>query len=492
MPLHRVVRRNDNYMTSTTGDGITKRRSVLVVAQEIEQRARIARMLQLAGYAVELAGSQKRALKLVSTDQIEAAIVVDLPGLAQELLDRAPKTIVLACGTDQRQAHSVQSLDAFLVQGLDEQKVLRQLSRPAASPRIAGSESASAPGFCRIGNCKLDLASRTFVDGNGGAVQLTRSESALLSAFVSNPCHVLSRNQLRHAVVGRGAEPYDRNIDMLVTRLRRKIEPDAKRPTFVLTVPGLGYKFAARPQSVENVTWPPRIDLECPTEAYVPAVSTASEKVTPPRVPDQLGSKRTAARRQVTVVSCRLVDSMPLAASLDPEDFADTIHHFQGICISVISKWGGAIAHFVADETLALFGYPESHENDAERAVDAGLDLLAKIGEFLPRSSKPLRARIAVATSLVFVGDNQTPAGEAIITAARLLNATDPNSVVVNESTRKLLGNAFTCHGAQMCKLQGASKAVKIYRVTDKREGPYNYNEVESRYVLSDGSRPHR
>jgi class 3 adenylate cyclase/DNA-binding response OmpR family regulator len=475
-------------MTSA-GAGIRMRRSVLVVAQQIEQRARIARMLQSVGYAVELAGSQKRALELVSTGKIEAAIVVDLPDLAQEVLDKLPKATVLACRTDQiiRQTHSVQAPHAFPVQGLDEQKLLEQLGRPTASRWIVGNESASAPRVFSIGNCKLDLASRTFVDGNGGAVQLTRCESALLSAFVSSPCHVLSRNELRHAVVGRGAEPFDRNIDMLVARLRRKIEPDAKRPTFVLTVPGLGYKFAARPQSVDNVTWPARIDLEFPTKAYVSAVNTAPEKVIPPGAPDQLGSRLRAARRQVTVVSCRLVDSMPLAASLDPEDFASTIDHFQGICISVISKWGGVVANFVADETLALFGYPESHENNAERAVDAGLDLLSKIGEFLPGSGKPLRARIAIATSLVLVGDNQTPAGEAIITASRLLNATGANSVTVCESTRRLLGNAFICHDAQLCKLQGSSKAVPIYRVTDKSGSRYNYNGVGSRHVFVGG-----
>jgi len=137
------------------------------------------------------------------------------------------------------------------VQALDEQKLLDQLGRATASPRSAGGETAPAP-VLKIKDCKLDLRDRTFVDGNGREVHLTRAETALLTAFVGSPCRVLSRDQLRRAVVGHGAEPYDRNVDMLIARLRRKIEPNPKSPRFILTVLGLGYKFAPRPQSVED------------------------------------------------------------------------------------------------------------------------------------------------------------------------------------------------------------------------------------------------
>ena len=125
--------------------------------------------------------------------------------------------------------------------------------------------------------------------------------------------------------------------------------------------------------------------------------------------------------------------------------------------------------------------------NDAERAVQAGLDLVAKIGEILSLSGRPLRARVAIATSLVLVGDNQAPTGEAIITAARLLNATAPNSAVVSASTRKLLGSVFICHDTQLCKLQGASNSVTAYRVTGKRaigdRFKYSRGEKQTRFV---------
>jgi class 3 adenylate cyclase/DNA-binding response OmpR family regulator len=420
-------------------------------------------MLQSAGYPVELAEGQKRALELAAGGQIEAAIVFDLADLAQELRRKVRKTIVLG-RTDQTQAH------ALPVEALDAQKLLEQL-RATSSARSAAGETGLAPIILTINTCKLDLAGRTFVDRNGREVQLTRCETALLAAFVESPCRVLARNQLRHAVAGHGAQPYDRNIDMLVARLRRKIEADPKTPAFIITVPGLGYKFVVRPHSAADAKSQPGIEPELQTEARDAWVSqSALDKVTPTNLPDRIGLTHfEPARRQVSVLSCRLVGAAALAANLDPEDFSSTVRHFQGICSSVISQWGGAVTHSVADEILALFGYPKGHENDAERAVHAGLDLIAKIGEAFSPSGEPLQARIAIATSLVLIGDNQSVAGEAIITAARLLNATNPSSVMVTSSTRKLLSGAFVCDDPQFCDLQGASKPVIACRVTGKR-----------------------
>jgi DNA-binding response OmpR family regulator len=274
------------------------RKCVLVAAQQMELRAQIARMLQSNGYAVELACSQKRALELAARGQIEAAIVVDLAGLVQKLGDKVPRTIDLRADEIIRPSHSLQGRDPFPVQVLDEEKLLQELGRVLASSASAAGETAPAPRILRIGNCRLDLAGRSFVHSNGREVQLTRCETALLAAFVGSPCRVLSRDQLRHAVVGHGAEAYDRNVDMLVARLRRKIELDSKKPAFILTVPGLGYKFAARPQSAEDGKSLPGIDLERPTEARATWVNqsaldevmlTSARPMSPHYIPSQQG-----------------------------------------------------------------------------------------------------------------------------------------------------------------------------------------------------------
>jgi DNA-binding response OmpR family regulator len=122
-----------------------------------------------------------------------------------------------------RPGHARQGTDAFPEDALDEQKLLDRLSQSAALPGSKGDETVPAP--VKIADCKLDLAGHTFVDGCGREVRLTRAETALLTAFVDSPRRVLSRDRLRYAVAGRGAEPYDRSVDMLVARLRRKIEP---------------------------------------------------------------------------------------------------------------------------------------------------------------------------------------------------------------------------------------------------------------------------
>jgi len=286
------------------------------------------------------------------------------------------------------------------------------------------------------------------------------AEFALLVVFSGSPRQVLSRDQLRRAVVGRGAGPDDRSIDMLVARLRRKIEPNPKAPRFILSVPGVGYKFAMRPQAADHGNALATIEL---------LNRSGLGDGTPVTSPGQGVAARQSEpeKRHLTVLSCRSVGAAALAANLDPEDFANTARCFQGICTSVVTQWGGAITHSVGDEILALFGYPRNHKDDAERAVHAGLGLVA--GERLSPSGEPLQVRSAIATGLVLIGENWTAIGEAIVVARQLQTITPPNSVTVSASTRKLLGSVFVCDDPQRRELEWVSEPVTCYRVTGKR-----------------------
>src|SRR5262249_37323969 len=160
----------------------TVRKSVLVVAQQIQLRARIARVLHSAGYGAELAENPKRALELAARKDIQAAIVVqsrDLADLGQELRDKIPTTSLVGHRTDEivRPGHALEGTDAFPEDALDEQKLLDRLSQPAASPGSKGDKTVPAP--VKIEDCKLDLAGHTFVHGCGREVRLTRAETAL-------------------------------------------------------------------------------------------------------------------------------------------------------------------------------------------------------------------------------------------------------------------------------------------------------------------------
>ena len=450
---------------------------VLVVAQGTALRAKIARLLQPAGYAVELAADERRALELASHEEIDAAILVTGSGLAdlafaRRLSERVPRLIVLAerAADIARLDRSLPGADAYLSQPLDEQKLLGRLAEMVASP--GDDHGAPAPAALRIEGCRINLPGRTFVHADGREVALTRAESALLVALVRNPGRVLSRDQLSQAIAGHGEELYGRSIDMHVGRLRRKIEPDPKAPRFIITVSGAGYKFAEAPQTVEKSRESPAA-IE-PREQ----IEAAPERARGPRINLPYSG---AERRQLTVLSCELVGSMAPAIDVDPEDLAGVVHRFQDACTIAITNMGGSVAAFTGHEVLALFGYPKAYEDDAERAVQAALDLTAKIDELVWPSGKPLQVRIGIATGLVVVADHGV-VGEPSTVAPRLRNIAPAGSILVAASTRKLLGRAFICDDPSSYQLAGISGKVTACLVAGRLS-------IENRFISTRGPR---
>ena len=156
-----------------------------------------------------------------------------------------------------------------------------------------------------------------------------------------------------------------------------------------------------------------------------------------------------AERRQVTVMFSDLVGSTVLSARMDPEDLREVISAYQKCVAETVERFGGFVAKYMGDGVLIYFGYPQAHEDDAERAVRAGLELVAAVGAL--KTHAPLQTRVGIATGLVVVGDligsgasqEQAIVGETPNLAARLQGVAEPNSVVIAESTRKLVGNLF-------------------------------------------------
>ena len=160
--------------------------------------------------------------------------------------------------------------------------------------------------------------------------------------------------------------------------------------------------------------------------------------------------KDTAAeRRQVTVMFSDLVGSTALSARMDPEDLREVISAYQKCVAETVGRFGGFVAKYMGDGVLVYFGYPQAHEDDAERAVRAGLELVAAVGDL--KTHEALQTRVGIATGLVVVGDligsgasqEQAIVGETPNLAARLQGVAEPNSVVIAESTRRLVGNLF-------------------------------------------------
>ena len=187
--------------------------------------------------------------------------------------------------------------------------------------------------------------------------------------------------------------------------------------------------------------------MDSNTQAVLPgAISTIDR---PP--------ENSAERRQVTVMFCDLVGSTALSARLDPEDMRELIGGYQRRCTEVITKAGGFVAKYMGDGVLAYFGYPQAHEDDADRAVRAGLELVGAV------NSLASRCRIGIATGLVVVGDlvgageaqERGIVGETPNLAARLQAVAEPDQVVIADSTRRLIGDLFDIEVLKPRELKG-------------------------------------
>jgi predicted ATPase/class 3 adenylate cyclase len=179
-----------------------------------------------------------------------------------------------------------------------------------------------------------------------------------------------------------------------------------------------------------------------------------------------------AERRQLTVMFVDLVDSTVLAARLDPEEMAEVLRTYQSAVAGAIARFEGHVAKYMGDGVLAYFGYPRAHEDEAERAVRAGLAAVAAVHSLEWAHGETLAARVGIATGPVVVGEligegaarEETVVGDTPNLAARLQTLAEPGTVVISARTRELIGGLFELAelGAQI--LKGFSVPVGVWR----------------------------
>jgi class 3 adenylate cyclase/tRNA A37 threonylcarbamoyladenosine biosynthesis protein TsaE len=212
-------------------------------------------------------------------------------------------------------------------------------------------------------------------------------------------------------------------------------------------------------------------------------LGSASISVAAPSAPTETEPTRQdeAERRQLTVMFTDLVDSTALSTKLDPEDLRFVIGAYHKCVAETIARFDGFVAKYMGDGVLIYFGYPHAHEDDAERAVRAGLALVEAVGKL--RIQEPLEVRIGVATGLVVVGDlvgsgeaqERGVVGETPNLAARLQAVAAPNTVVISEGTRRLLGNLFELEDLGGKDLKGIAGPIPAWAALRARS-------VESRF----------
>src|SRR5262245_33911391 len=205
-----------------------------------------------------------------------------------------------------------------------------------------------------------------------------------------------------------------------------------------------------------------------PAPAEAQPARAAPSPVVPP-TPD-------AERRQLTVLFCDLVDSTRLSGQLDPEDLRDVVRAYQNACVEVIQRVDGHIAQYLGDSLLVYFGYPRAHEDDAQRAVRAGLGIVAAMGTLNTRLEQRhgirIAVRIGIHTGLVVVGEvgsgshqEQLALGETPNMAARLQGLAAPDTVVLSAATFQLVQGYFTSEHLGVHVLRGVAAPVHVYRI---------------------------
>src|SRR5712692_8297530 len=233
-------------------------------------------------------------------------------------------------------------------------------------------------------------------------------------------------------------------------------------------------------------------DTSTPSAPATPPPQPATQQDTHAELPSATPHSAEAERRQLTVLFCDLVDSTPLASQLDPEDLREVVRAYQEACAKVIARFEGHIAQYLGDGLLVYFGYPLAHEDDAQRAVRAGLGMVEALGQLNTRLEAErgvhLAVRLGVHTGLVVVGEmgggtrqEQLALGETPNLAARLQGLAAPNTLVISAATLQLLGGFFACQSLGTPLLKGFAQPLEVYQVLSESTARSRLDAVGSR-----------
>ena len=197
-----------------------------------------------------------------------------------------------------------------------------------------------------------------------------------------------------------------------------------------------------------------------------------------------------AERRQLTVMFCDLADSTAMSARMDAEDLSRINRLYQESCTEVINRFDGYVARYMGDGILCYFGYPMAHENDAERAISAGLEIQQRIQTLnqATSDSDPIFVRVGIATGPVIVGEvvgsgasrESTAVGKTPNLAARLQSAADPGKVVIADETRALAGELFNYRDLGRLDLKGLDDSVTAWEVESAGRSGSRFEAISS------------
>jgi class 3 adenylate cyclase/DNA-binding winged helix-turn-helix (wHTH) protein/tetratricopeptide (TPR) repeat protein len=268
-----------------------------------------------------------------------------------------------------------------------------------------------------------------------------------------------------------------------LARLRKAVQPTSTALPVIETRHRQGYRFVAAVTMLTHA--PPAPGDTAPLQAatpVVPPVSSDSPEPPTPRHSAPLSTSSTrptvpeAERRQLTVLFCDVVDSTTLAGQLDPEDYRDIMGRYHATCTAAIQRYGGHVAQYLGDGLLVYFGWPQAHEDDARRAVHAGLALVTSVrelgSELVQDFGLRLAVRIGMHTGLVVVGTGaeDIPYGQLAVgatpnLAAKIQALAAPDTVMISAATYALVQGYFDCASQGAHTLPGMTEPSVLYQV---------------------------
>jgi class 3 adenylate cyclase/DNA-binding winged helix-turn-helix (wHTH) protein len=364
-----------------------------------------------------------------------------------------------------------------------------------------------------FGPFRLDVRDERLWRGQD-VLPLRHKTLGVLHALVAQAGQLLTKDAL-FATVWPETVVSESVLAVAIRELRQVLGDQARRPQFIETVHGRGYRFIApvtvaapsaeRPQTAETLCLAPpvvrdrAVDMASTTPAQLPEPVPLPAASLPPSAPPPdatvsgasllVASRSEAAeRRQLTILCCDLVDSARLAGQLDPEEYRDVVRAYQDTCAAVIQRFDGYIVPYLGAGLLVYFGYPQAHDDDAYRAVRAGLDMVQALQRLNTQLEQErglrLAMRLGIHTGLVVVSDMGGDArpeplalGETPHIAAGLQEMAAPDTVVISQTTYQLIQGSVTCEalGARMGR--GVPRSMAVYRVL---EAPETQNRLDA------------
>jgi class 3 adenylate cyclase/DNA-binding winged helix-turn-helix (wHTH) protein/tetratricopeptide (TPR) repeat protein len=328
----------------------------------------------------------------------------------------------------------------------------------------------------QFGGFTLDLA-RGSLSAAGREIALRPKSFAVLRYLLEKAGRLVSKDELVAAVwpnifVG------DDALARCISDIRAALD-DADQG-IIKTVPRRGYLLAAAVSDAADAAvaqteaaTPPGFVPPAQIPAAVPSLASSPASGAQDRVAQEPAAQRPAERRQLTLMFCDLAESTALSVRLDPEEMSAVLRSYQPCCTEIVGRFGGFVAKYMGDGILIYFGYPEAHEDDAERAVLAALAIAQAVPQLRPHGDLILQVRVGIATGLVVVGEligqgvaqELTVVGQTPNLAARLQSAGEADMVVICAGTKRLIGGLFDCRDLGRLSLKGFGDRVPAWQV---------------------------